>query len=129
MDIYEYSLEELENAPAGEPAIASYVAGTCHAARKKPLSQLSAEEIRLLIGQKTGLQYLLPPAVEMVCAEPLTEVTFYEGDLLNVLLRLDIADWQHNLSELAAFRGMLAREREVIAKSEDVDKDLLQKYL
>lgn len=129
MDIYEHSLEELENAPSGEPEIASYVASTCLAARKKPLSQLSAEEIRLLIGQKTGLEYLLAKAVDMVCADPLTEVTFYEGDLLNVLLRLDTADRQDNLSELTAFRKMLAREREVIAKSEDVEKDLLQKYL
>ena len=43
MDIYERFLEELENAPAGEPEIASYVASTCLAARKKPLSQLSGK--------------------------------------------------------------------------------------
>ncbi len=76
------SLEELENDIWDKPGCKSYVVTTCFAARKKPLQELSNEEIRLLIGQKLGLKYLLPLAVDILKTDPLIEVTFYPGDLL-----------------------------------------------
>ncbi|MCH5348309.1 MAG: hypothetical protein J1E40_03225, partial [Oscillospiraceae bacterium] len=49
------SLEELENCCWDDIDFDSYVVRTAQAARKKSLSQLTNEEIRLLINQKIGL--------------------------------------------------------------------------
>ena len=59
MKINELSLEQLENDFWVEPEFDSYVITACNEARKKPLGELSLEDIRLLIGQKIGLKYLL----------------------------------------------------------------------
>lgn len=57
------SLEELENSFWEHNDFDSYVVQTVQAARKKPLRELSNEEIRVLTGQRVGLKYILPMAV------------------------------------------------------------------
>lgn len=59
----------------------------CHRLRRKPLDQFVAEDLRIMIGQQIGLQYLLPRAIALLSADPLTEGDFYPGDLLKVVLR------------------------------------------
>lgn len=108
------SIEELENDFWGEPEFGSYVVTVCHRARKKPLSELSAEEIRLLVGQRIGLKYILPLAVELVESEPLLEVTFFEGDLLCQLLRLEEVHWRDNEAEFERFKKIVRDNYEVI---------------
>ena len=68
------AIEELENDYWGEPTFGSYVIKTCHKARQKPIKALSNEEIRCLIGQKIGLKYLLPAAVDILKNEPLIDI-------------------------------------------------------
>lgn len=48
MDIQDKSIEELEDYHWEDSDFDSYVVQTCQRARKKPLSQLSGEEVRLL---------------------------------------------------------------------------------
>lgn len=108
------SIEELENDFWGEPEFGSYVVTACHRARKKPLSELSAEEIRLLVGQRIGLKYILPLAVELIQSEPLLEVTFFEGDLLCQLLRLEEVHWRDNEAEFERFKRIVRDNYEVI---------------
>lgn len=116
----ERSLEELENDYWDKPGYESYVVTTCFAARKKPLSELSNEEIRLLIGQKLGLKYLLPLAVDILKTDPLIEVTFYPGDLLKQLLMLKPEDWNDNKRERDFFLKILKDNRSKIIENTDI---------
>ncbi len=123
------SIEELENDFWGEPAFDSYVVTTCHRARQKPIKLLSQEEIRCLIGQKTGLKYLLPIAVDILKNEPLIDITYFEGDLLLTLLRLEISDWKSNQNELEQFIIILQDNRAQIEQCEEITVVLIEKYV
>lgn len=101
------SLEELENSYWEHNDFDSYVVQTVQAARKKPLSELTNEEIRVLTGQKVGLKYVLPMAVSLLKNDPLVEIRFFEGDLLECVLRLSPADWNENPNELREFRSII----------------------
>ena len=123
------SIEELENDYWGDPALDSYVITTCHKARQKPIRSLSNEEIRCLIGQKTGIKYLLPIAVGIVKKEPFIDITLFEGDLLLQLLRLYINDWKYIPNELQIFITIIFDNRSQIEISEDIPSELIEKYI
>lgn len=105
------SLEELENSFWEHNDFDSYVVQTVQAARKKPLRELSNEEIRVLTGQRIGLKYILPLAVATLKNEPLTEIRFFEGDLLECVLRLSPVDWNDNPDELRQFGSIIRTNR------------------
>ena len=128
MDINK-SIEELENDYWDEPTFNSYVIITCHKARQKPLKFLSNEEIRCLIGQKIGLRFILPIAVDILKNEPLIDITYFEGDLLLTLLRLDIKDWKHNQNERKHFIAIIQSNRSLIEKCEEITSRLIEKYV
>jgi len=112
------NLETLENEYWGPPTFSSYVVTTCHEMRKVPLRQLTAEHLRLVIGQKFSLPYLVPLAVERLRGNPLLDVKFYDGDLLRNLLSLpdEYCEWDR-ASTLSIIS--LATEAETILKSRD----------
>ena len=107
MDIREKSLNEIYGWEPMKPELDTYVLRTAARAMRLPLKDLSAEEIRLLIGQKVGLQYLLPLAIEILRKNPLKQASMFPGDLLAVCKRLDPADWNENPVELRAFQNIL----------------------
>jgi hypothetical protein len=63
------------------------------ALRRKPLSEFTTEDLRIMIGQQIALPVLLPLAVTVLAADPLAEGDFYPGDLLNAVVRLPQAAW------------------------------------
>ncbi|MCK2240615.1 MULTISPECIES: contact-dependent growth inhibition system immunity protein [unclassified Crossiella] len=65
----------------------------CHELRRVPLDQLAPADLRLLIGQRLGLSHLIPLALAELRANPLTESTFYPGDLLHAVLRAGVPHW------------------------------------
>ncbi len=123
------SIEELENDYWGEPKFSSYVVTTCHKARQKPLKYLSNEEIRCLIGQKIGLKYLLPIAVDILKNEPLIDITYFEGDLLLTLFRLNVKDWKYNQNELRNFIVIVQDNHSQIEKCEEIPRRFIEKYV
>ena len=122
------SIEELENDFWGEPKHDTYIIVTCHEARQKPIESLSDEEIRCLIGQKIGLKYLLPLAVDMLADDPLLCVTYFEGDLLQTLLNLDERDWADNQDELDALKKIIEDNISEFEESEEIPGELLEKF-
>ncbi|MBD5159567.1 MAG: hypothetical protein HDT23_04915 [Ruminococcus sp.] len=122
MENIDKSIEELET------DFSSYVSETCRNARKKPITKLSYEEIRLMIGQKIGLKYLLPVAVSILEKNPLIEVTFFKGDLLIQLLRLDIIDWKDNKTDLHKFRKIILDNYSLIESCEEIPIKMTEKY-
>lgn len=85
------TLEELEGEDWGEPKFPSYVVTTCHWLRRKPLRELTAEELRLALGQQMGIRFLLPVAIERLQSDPLLSGDMYEGALLKNVLTAALA--------------------------------------
>ena len=129
MNQYNKSIEELENVYWPDTNFNSYVVQTSRNARKKPISQLSYEEIRLLIGQKIGLQYLIPIALSIISIDPLIKVYFYEGDLLFQLLMLSDDDWKNNKEDLKYFKTIVNENLPLIESCDELSHDLIEKYL
>jgi hypothetical protein len=77
------TLENLENEYWGKPNFESHLVKKCHELRKKPIRDFSIENLRLMIGQKIGLNYLMPLALKELEENILAEGDLYEGDLLS----------------------------------------------
>lgn len=87
------TLQELEGQDWGEPAFPSFLVRTCHALRRKPLRDFTVEDLRIMIGQNIGLNYLLPLAIEQLRRDPLVAGDLYPGDLLAAVLRVESGFW------------------------------------
>ncbi|MEV0304291.1 contact-dependent growth inhibition system immunity protein [Streptomyces prasinus] len=115
------SLEELERDRWPAPsADATRLVATAHTLRRRPIGELTVEDMRLLIGQDIGLPHLLPLALEVLRDNPMAEGDMYEGDLLSAVLTRNPAVWTESFE--------LGRElRVIISKLTDLPPDLQQK--
>jgi CDI immunity proteins len=110
------SIEDLEIIAWPSPTLTSYVAQTCFDLRRKPLRDMTDEDLRLSLEQQIGVDYLAPLAIERLKVDPLIEARIYPGDLLQSLLELPPSYWQRNprirdeVATLASARFALARE-------------------
>nr|WP_225957341.1 contact-dependent growth inhibition system immunity protein [Amycolatopsis lexingtonensis] len=79
------SLEQLEgHAWGAPPADATRLVRTAHELRRKPVGDLGAEDLRLLLLQQVSVELLVPLALDLLERKPLTEGDFCPGDLLKV---------------------------------------------
>lgn len=90
------SIEELEQIIWAPPILQSYVARTCFELRRKPLSDLTSEEVRVGLEQQVGVEYLVSLAIKRLEFEPLLEARLYRGDLLQSLLDVPFDYWVRN---------------------------------
>lgn len=65
----------------------------------KDIDAFSLEDIRFMIGQELGIVYLLPKAFEYLEKDIFLEVSYYEGDLLSVVLKLPSKFWKDKQEE------------------------------
>lgn len=79
--------------------------------------------------QKIGLRFLLPIAVDILNNEPLIDVTYFEGDLMLSLLRLDIGDLELNQNELEQFIAILQSNRSQIEMCNDITSGLIEQHV
>jgi hypothetical protein len=86
-------LQELEQHDWGEPNYQSNLVQTVHRLRRKPLDEFTVEDLRIVIGQKISLSYLVLLAVECLEKEPLVSGDFYPGDLLAAVLSAGDEFW------------------------------------
>ncbi|MFD4693221.1 contact-dependent growth inhibition system immunity protein [Streptomyces sp. NPDC058463] len=88
------SLEELEHDRWPDPsADDTRLVATALALRRRPIGELTVEDLRLLIRQDIGLLYLLPLALEVLRDNPMAEGHMYEGDLMSAVLTRNPAVW------------------------------------
>ncbi|NEA66455.1 contact-dependent growth inhibition system immunity protein [Streptomyces sp. SID12488] len=117
----ERSLEALERDHWPDPpAGATRLVVSAHALRRRPIGELTVEDLRLLIRQDVGLPYLLPMAVKVLRDNPMAEGDMYAGDLLSAVITRSPAAW--------AGSAELRRELRVIVSGlvEDLPASLQQ---
>ncbi|WP_371101143.1 contact-dependent growth inhibition system immunity protein [Streptomyces sp. PU_AKi4] len=103
------TLDELDPPRWEDPAAdATHLIRTVHGLRRVPLRELRPGDLRMLVGQRVALPYVLPFAVSLLLEEPLPDATFYEGDLLLTAVEAPASAW-------ALFPDLAVRLRDVIA--------------
>lgn len=86
----------------------------CYEYRKISIAKLTNEQIRLLISQRIGIEYLIGITLEKLKRNILTECDFYEGDLLVAVSNLPTEFWNKNKTEFLIFKNILKRNSELI---------------
>jgi hypothetical protein len=123
------SLQELEEGDWGEPTHESGLVATCHRLRRKPLSEFTIEDLRVMIGQGIGLSYLIPLALERMEEEPLAEGDYFPGDLLAAVSRVDEAFWKAEADSAQRIRQVVLRAKDVVLKSDQAEYQPIREVL
>ncbi|MDQ3290810.1 MAG: contact-dependent growth inhibition system immunity protein [Bacteroidota bacterium] len=90
------TLEQLEESYSEKTNFNSYLVNNISALRKKPLAEFGIEDLRIMINQGIGLNYLIPIAVERLQENLFAEGDYYPGDLLNTVLKVKEDYWKKN---------------------------------
>ena len=90
------TLEEFEGQEWEESDFNTHLIDTCLKLRKKPIAKFTVEDLRIMIGQKLGLDYLIPLALEVIDDDILANGDFYPGDLLEAVLKVNKGFWRNN---------------------------------
>lgn len=90
------TLDEIEGHEWTEANLGSHLSTTCLELRKKPISSFAVEDLRIMIGQNIGLDYLIPIALETLEDNVLSEGDLYCGDLLDAVLKVSKEFWDSN---------------------------------
>ncbi|MGW7532409.1 contact-dependent growth inhibition system immunity protein [Amycolatopsis sp. NPDC054798] len=123
------TLEEIEGESWGDaPEDESYLVRTVHRLRRKPLGQLTVEDLRILLGQNVGTEHILPLGLRKLEKDPLAEGDYYPGDLLVAAMKLPVESWaKHPDWENRMGRVVSQVEATDPATNPDVDDQLLGK--
>ena len=87
------TLEQLDGQDWGEPEWQSHLVLECHRLRRVPLREFTPANLRIVVGQSIGLEFLAPLALHALASDPLLDAELYAGDLLSAMLRSDAAFW------------------------------------
>jgi hypothetical protein len=90
------SLEELEGKKIDRPDFDSNLARECVRLWSTPISELSTENLRILIGQNLGLTYLVPVALNILSKNLFAEGDMYKGDLLANVAKISDEFWSRH---------------------------------
>jgi hypothetical protein len=114
------TLENLEKDFWGNPDYDSHLVKRCHELRKLPLDNFTTEDLRIMIGQEIGLDYLIPLALEVLTIDLFAEGDFFEGDLLKNVLAVQTEFWNNNKNYWATLDILIKDKRnEIIAHKFD----------
>ena len=109
------SIEQLEKDIWDNPSeFPTDMVEKCYRFRKISITELTNEQIRLLISQQIGVQYLIGIALEKLKRNILTECDFYEGDLLVAVSSLPTEFWNENQTEFRTFKNIVEQNSELI---------------
>ena len=118
------SIEQLEKDVWKNPSeFSTDLVEKCHRYRKISIAELNDEQIRLLISQQIGTEYLIGMALNKLEKNILTECDIYEGDLLVAVSGLPNEFWNKNKTEFMTFKNLVEQNSELI-KSQLGEKKL-----
>ena len=109
------SIEELENDYWKEESeYPTNLIKKCFEYRKIKVSELTIEQIRLLISQKIGIEFLIGIALEKLEQNIIVEGDLYEGDLLDAVSKVPTEFWNKNSTEFLNFKNIFESNKEKI---------------
>src|SRR5262245_34540085 len=112
------NLSELEGSTWGEPEFDSHVVSECHRLRMVPLRAFTVENLRLMIGQEIGLEYLVPLAIRHLEANPFVEGDYYPGDLLSSVVRTSRNFWKTHGDLRHRMRGIVSNAVSLVGSTD-----------
>ncbi|WP_397447792.1 contact-dependent growth inhibition system immunity protein [Polaribacter sp. R77954] len=119
----EKSIEQLENNYwKKESEFPTTLIEKCFEYRKIKLSELSTEQIRLLISQEIGIDFLIEIAIKKLEQNIIAEGNLYEGDLLDSVSKISTEFWSKNKFELKKLKTIIEKNKETI-KTEMGEKE------
>jgi len=102
------SIENLEKDFWGQsPKDSTTLVDTVHRLRTIQIEKLEPKDVRLLIGQKVGLKFLIPVALDILKDDLFIDTVFYNGDLLQNVMQVDKDFWDNNKELKAQLDGLL----------------------
>jgi hypothetical protein len=91
------SIENLEKDFWGQPPKDSTsLVDKVHRLRTIQIEKLEPKDVRLLVGQHVGLQYLIPVALDILRDDLFKDTELYQGDLLQNVMKVNKEFWDHN---------------------------------
>ncbi len=111
------TIESIENEYWGSPEYDSYLVETIHKLRKKNIDEFTAEDLRIMIGQKCSLPIVIPLAIKKLEKNILKSGHFYDGDLLQYVLESSPEYWAENLDVKDSFKKVFVKNRKKIKGS------------
>lgn len=122
----EKTIESLEKEYWADPVHVSGLIKTCHRLRKTPIKDFKIEDLRIMIGQNIGLDFLIPLALVELNNNILTEGDFYEGDLLNAVLSCNQDFWSQQPKLNSKLKSIIDKNKELL---EQHSPELLSTFL
>jgi len=111
------TLENLEKRSTENPNDQSYLIKRCFELYKTPLNEFKIEDLRIMIGQQIGLDYLIPLAIDMLKKDLFTEGDYFEGDLLKNVLLVNTVFWDKNKEHWQILNDLIKNRRDEIKKA------------
>ncbi|MFF0457571.1 contact-dependent growth inhibition system immunity protein [Nocardia africana] len=108
------SLEQFEDDvwPA-LPADATDLMRTVGALRRTPIGDLTVEDVRCLLGQRVGVDVLLPRVLVQLNWDPLIAGDLFPGDVLVAALRVGRKHWERDPVALVRIRHLIDTVRDM----------------
>ena len=82
-----------------------------------PVNQYTVEDLRLMIGQGFGLEYLVPLAIEKLEEDLFVEGDLFEGDLLSNVLKIEPIFWKENRNLQQEVSDLIGPKKSKIAEA------------
>lgn len=79
---------------------------------KIAVENFSLGDLRVMIGQKFGLSYLIPLAIEKLQDDLFVEAELYEGDLLENVLAINTSYWDNNQNYWIQLKNLIKDKAE-----------------
>ncbi len=90
----------------------------------KELSEFSLDDLRFMIIQEVGIEYLIEKALGYLKEDILLEANYYEGDLLSSLLKLPSDTWNTNKKEYKELKELIENNQNKVLSELDISMDV-----
>jgi len=108
------TIEQLEKSEWPDFELDSRLIKRSKQLRRTQLDQFSIEDVRLMISQRIGLEYLVPKAFEILSDNLFAEGDLYEGDLLKAVLEITPEFWNDHKELHLEFQTLIEPNKEMI---------------
>jgi len=122
--IDDMTLTQLENFDWGEPRIDSSIVKRCFRLRHKKIGSMSLDDLRTLVLQQIGLEFLIPKVIDLLKENPLAIADYYAGDLFHAVLSINPDFYDINPKYRVAVLGILESARSGYGELKDYERNI-----